>query len=142
MIEQFTLVSALLAGLFGGVHCAGMCGGIVSALSINVNSDLSTTQKHRSNKFLILLFYNLGRITSYSVAGLLLAGTGWWLTNWFFINKAQLILQLVAAVMMLLLGLYLANWSQLLTILEKPGKLIWKCIEPFGRRYIPVTRTH
>ncbi len=140
MIEQFTLVSALLAGLFGGVHCAGMCGGIVSALSMNVNPDATATQKNTPNKFLILLFYNLGRISSYSLAGLLVAGVTWWLANWLFINKAQLILQLIAAIVMLLLGLYLANWSRLLTLLEKPGNVIWKRIEPYGRRFIPVSR--
>jgi len=135
MTDELTLFAALIAGLLGGVHCVGMCGGIVSALSMNVNSE--SAQK---NKYLILLSYNLGRLISYSLAGLLAGGVGWWLANWVFINKAQIILQIIAALVMLLLGLYLANWSRLLSILEKPGSIVWKRIEPYGRRYIPVSR--
>jgi len=135
MTDELSLLSALIAGLVGGVHCVGMCGGIVSALSLNVEP----TSKPAQNKFLILVFYNIGRITSYSVAGLLIGGVGWWLANWIFINKAQMVLQFIAAIFMLLLGVYLANWSRLLTLLEKPGSFIWKRIEPYGRRFIPVT---
>ncbi len=158
MIDEFTLLGALLAGLLGGVHCAGMCGGIVSALSINIklpplisgskskiisNNSLpsaTTTVNLTQHKFLILTFYNIGRICSYTLAGVLVGGIGWWLANWLFINKAQIILQMFAALFMLLLGLYLANWSSLLRFLEKPGSVIWRRIEPYGRRFIPVTR--
>ena len=35
MIE-LSLLTALLAGLLGGVHCVGMCGGIVAAFSFLV----------------------------------------------------------------------------------------------------------
>ncbi len=149
MVDEFTLFSALLAGLLGGVHCAGMCGGIVSALSINVklpsidsklDSGLDAGIKFAQHKFFIVLFYNIGRISSYTIAGVLIGGVGWWLSNWIFINKAQLILQFIAALFMLLLGLYLANWSHLLRFLEKPGSVIWKRIEPYGRRFIPITK--
>jgi sulfite exporter TauE/SafE len=146
MSDELTFLSALIAGLLGGVHCAGMCGGIVSALSMNVNLTTVSSSSNKvvlkpSNTFLILFFYNIGRISSYSLAGLFVGGVGWWLTNWVFINKAQIVLQIIAAIFMLLLGLYLANWSRLLSKLEKTGSILWKYIEPFGRRFIPVTRS-
>ncbi|MFV2059199.1 MAG: sulfite exporter TauE/SafE family protein [Gammaproteobacteria bacterium] len=148
MSDEFTLLGALIAGLLGGVHCTGMCGGIVSALSMNVNVTANVniktrkkTDSEKSNNFLILLFYNFGRISSYSLAGLFAGGVGWWLANWVFINKAQMILQIIAALFMLLLGLYLANWSRLLSLLEQPGSILWKRIEPYGRRFIPVRRS-
>jgi len=156
MTDELTLLSALIAGLLGGVHCAGMCGGIVSALSLNIsdikNTDLNTDnsklgQKPSANvqvaskKIQFLVAYNLARITSYSIAGLLMGGVGWWLSNWVFINKAQMILQIIAALFMILLGLYLANWSKVLVYLEKPGNSIWKRIEPLGRRFIPIKKT-
>jgi len=142
MTDEFTLLSALIAGLLGGVHCAGMCGGIVSALSMNVDitPDLNVLNKSKKKNFLLVVFYNLGRISSYSIAGFFVGGLGWWLANWVFINKAQIILQLIAALFLLLLGLYLANWSSLLTLLEKPGTRFWKYIEPYGRRFIPIKR--
>ena len=52
---------AVVTGLLGGVHCAGMCGGIVSALA--------TGPKAAVKPWPIHLCYNLGRIASYAVAG-------------------------------------------------------------------------
>ncbi len=54
---------AFLAGLAGSVHCLGMCGGIVAALSMTgrcgtLNSRIASQ-----------LFYNLGRISTYALLG-------------------------------------------------------------------------
>ena len=35
------MLSAFVVGLLGGVHCAGMCGGIVGALSFGLTSTAS-----------------------------------------------------------------------------------------------------
>lgn len=138
MSEQLSILSAMLIGVFGGVHCVGMCGGIVSALSMNVSSDLS---RPTSPRLQILLFYNLGRITSYTVAGLLVGGLGWWTSHWLFINQAQQVLQVVAAIFLILLGLYLANWWRVLARFEKAGTFLWSRLEPYGRQFIPVTKS-
>ncbi len=66
---EFTIISAFLAGLLGSLHCIGMCGGIVSALSLGVDK-----QATQVTKFLMLLSYNVGRISSYIIAGMLLGG--------------------------------------------------------------------
>jgi sulfite exporter TauE/SafE len=54
---------ALSAGLVGSVHCLGMCGGIVAALSL--------TRSHGTlrTRFISQVFYNLGRITTYTLLG-------------------------------------------------------------------------
>ena len=71
MQTELTLLSAFLLGLFGSVHCVGMCGGIVGALTLG----LSDTVRQSSWRMLpYLLSYNLGRIASYAVAG---AALGW-----------------------------------------------------------------
>lgn len=57
---------AFLTGLLGSAHCIGMCGGIVGALSLTPDGRSSGVSFH--------LFYNLGRILTYSLIGLL---TGW-----------------------------------------------------------------
>ena len=62
MNESLPLLAALTAGLLGGVHCVGMCGGIVGALSLAM-------PEKQGPKLPILLSYNTGRITSYVVAG-------------------------------------------------------------------------
>ena len=38
-MENFSYISAFLLGLMGAVHCIGMCGGIVGALSMSGSAD-------------------------------------------------------------------------------------------------------
>ncbi|RMG54862.1 MAG: hypothetical protein D6717_08910, partial [Gammaproteobacteria bacterium] len=64
------LLSAFLVGLLGGVHCVGMCGGIVGALSLGARPGAGRP------RWGLLLDYNLGRIASYTVAGALMGGIG------------------------------------------------------------------
>ena len=53
-----------LMGLIGSVHCIGMCGPLVMAIPIS----------HQSNfqKWVSILLYHFGKISSYSVLGILL----------------------------------------------------------------------
>ncbi len=39
---------------------------------------------------------------------------------------------------MILLGLYLAGWPGLLSRVERAGGVLWRRIEPLGRRLLPV----
>jgi sulfite exporter TauE/SafE len=68
----------------------------------------------------------------------LLGGVGWLAANWSGLYQVQLGLQVVAALFMVVLGLYLGGWWQGLTVLERVGGVAWKRIEPLGRRYLPV----
>jgi sulfite exporter TauE/SafE len=54
---------AFSAGLVGSVHCIGMCGGIVAALS------LTRPDGGMGSRVLGQVFYNLGRITTYTLLG-------------------------------------------------------------------------
>src|SRR4051794_8135137 len=65
------LVSALILGLLGGGHCLGMCGGLMGALT------LAIPPEQRGHRLRLLFAYNLGRILSYTCAGLLLGLAGW-----------------------------------------------------------------
>ncbi|WP_337102952.1 sulfite exporter TauE/SafE family protein [Paenibacillus sp. YIM B09110] len=56
----------VLTGLFSAPHCIGMCGGIVSTVSLQ-----STVSARRS-----MLLYNAGRITSYTVLGAVMGAVG------------------------------------------------------------------
>ena len=70
-MHEFSLLSAFLVGLLGAVHCAGMCGGVVTALSFST----APVSPQRMRGY--LLAYNLGRISSYALAGALAGGVGW-----------------------------------------------------------------
>ena len=131
-MEYFAI---FLAGLFGGVHCVGMCGGIVSVLGLNISP-----QKNQSPLSLlpILLGYNLGRISSYMLAGAIMGGISASVLSLRDLHQYQVILSDFAALFMIVLGLYLANIWRGLSKVEYLGKTLWKYIEPFSRRFIPV----
>lgn len=129
------LFPAFLIGLTGGVHCFGMCGGIVGALTLG----LPATPGHAwRSRLPYLLAYNLGRILSYVAAGALAGGIGTWTAHLLSIHHAQLGLQILAGLFMILLGLYLAGWWSALRRLERAGGVLWRRIEPWGRRFLPV----
>ena len=132
MQEQISYFSAFLVGFLGVVHCAGMCGGIIGSLSLSQVSDT------RVQKLSILLSYNLARILSYAIAGGLMGSVGWFASSWLEIHYAQGVLQLIAGLFLLALGLYLGGWWFGLNQVEQLGGLFWKKIEPVGRRLIPV----
>lgn len=124
-------IAAFLVGLLGGVHCVGMCGGIVSALTIGLNN-------HRSFNFALHAAYSVGRIISYAIAGAIMGGLGVMLAGFLPVHVAQHMLLALAGVFMILLGLYLGGWWAVLTYVEKLGGFLWKRIEPLGRKYLPV----
>ncbi len=131
------LLSAFLVGLLGSTHCLGMCGGIVSALTLGLRADI-----RRSPWTLApyLLAYNTGRIASYAIAGGLAGTLSAQLFGLASPTQAGWIARLVSAGFMIALGLYLAGWWPGLQQLEKCGGVLWRHIEPLGRRFLPVDR--
>ncbi|OEC36375.1 hypothetical protein SAMN05216600_101472 [Pseudomonas cuatrocienegasensis] len=123
------LLSALILGVLGGGHCLGMCGGLMGALTLAIPAE------HRGRRLQLLLAYNLGRICSYALAGLLLGLAGWALAS----SPAALALRVVAGLLMIVMGLYLAGWWSGLTRIEALGRGLWRFIQPLTRRFMPVT---
>jgi uncharacterized protein len=125
------LLSALILGLLGGGHCLGMCGGLMGALT------LAIPPERRAQRFRLLLSYNLGRILSYGVAGLLLGLAGWALAS----SPAAIVLRVLAALLLIAMGLYLAGWWSGLTRIEAVGRGLWRHVQPLTRRFMPVDST-
>lgn len=124
-MSEATLFAVFLAGLLGGGHCAGMCGGIVGALSQQQRARLS-----------LQLAYNGGRIAGYGVAGALAGALGG-LVLVQDILPLQLVLYGFANLILVLVGLYLAGWSRLVTRLEALGRQLWRGISPVAGRFLP-----
>ena len=135
MNTELNYLSAFLVALLGGVHCFGMCGGIVGALTLGLADD---ARRRFTATLPFLLAYNAGRITSYTVAGLLAGGLGGWAAGLTSVRYGQEILMLIAALFMIALGLYLGGWWQGLSRLEQAGGRLWRYLEPAGRRLLPV----
>ena len=125
-----SFLAAFLIGLSGGAHCFGMCGGIVGALTLGLPA---TLDRPLLGRLPFLLAYNLGRLLSYVVAGMLAGGVGAWATHLMSVHQAQLTLQILAGLFMILLGLYLAGWWMGLARVEQAGGRLWRRIEPLGR---------
>ena len=123
------LVSALILGLLGGGHCLGMCGGLMGALT------LAIPPEQRGRRLRLLLAYNLGRIFSYACAGLLLGLAGWAVAS----SPAALALRVLAALLLIAMGLYLAGWWSGLTRIEVLGRGVWRHIQPLASRLLPVS---
>ena len=117
-MHEFTYITAFTVGLMGGVHCVGMCGGIVGALSF-----ASQNEKNRTGSSLLtlLLAYNAGRLFSYSIAGGLMGAVGWLVSVWTDIQLIQVLLQFLAGLFMLMMGLYISGWWMGLVKIEKNG---------------------
>ncbi len=124
-----TLLSALLMGLIGSTHCVGMCGGIISTLSTNFSGKTS------NQSFWIQLFYNIGRITSYSFFGLLIGFFSSRLIE--MLPNPHAFSMKVSGVFFILLGLYISQLLNSFKYLELSGQKLWLKIEPFGRKYLP-----
>lgn len=128
-MTEVNLISAFVVGLLGGVHCVGMCGGIVGALSLGLPSQ---------RQLPLLIAYNLGRIGSYTVAGAIMGVMGFYFSALLPVQNAQRVLLAFAGIFMILLGLYLGGWWNLLTRIERLGGRLWRRIEPLGRGLLPV----
>ena len=130
-----SLVTAFLVGLLGGVHCIGMCGGIVATLTAGLPAGRRGTV---SAQVPFLLGYNLGRIAGYTLAGALMGGLGLAALQFLPLHVAQRAMYTVAAMFMIALGLYLGGWWRGLVWIERLGSRLWRRAEPLGRRLLPV----
>lgn len=132
MNGSLTIAAAMLLGLLASGHCVLMCGGISMALGVATAKD-----EHGRPKRLLLLGYQLGRISSYTMAGLLIGTVGGGLIAVLDIERVRLALRFASAAALLLAALVM------LGVLRDPGsaigKRLWSKIAPLGRRLMPVT---
>jgi len=132
MDNTLNLGAAFLIGLLGASHCISMCGGITGALSMAIPPG----SNRQSRLLATLLSYNLGRIFSYGLAGFIMGSFGWLLAE-----QASVIataLRTIAAILLIVMGLYIAGWWKGLVFIEKLGGGLWKIIQPWSKKVLPV----
>ena len=133
---EYSLLFALTVGFFSTLHCLGMCGGIIGALSFSLPQ---AVRQSRWKSLPYLLAYNTGRIVSYAAGGALIGYLGMTVFTTISPRYGHLVLQWLAAVFMLAIGLYLAGWFPRFATVENLGKPLWQKLEPVGRRLLPVS---
>ena len=135
MNDPLTLTSAFLLGLFSTMHCVGMCGGIIGALSLSLPVE---TRNSKPKLFAYVMTYNVGRIISYGTAGLIAGAIGAGVLQSTGIESGHAVLRVIGVMMMVAIGLYLTGWLPQIASVEKIGIPLWKRLEPIGRKLVPV----
>lgn len=133
--DPVSITAAFLIGIFSIVHCIGMCGSIMGVLSLSLPSSI---RENHIKRFSFVSSYNIGRILSYGIAGLIAGAIGAGLFEGSGFSDGHKVLRTLGTVMMIAIGLYLAGWFPQVSYLEKIGVPVWRQIEPFGRKMMPV----
>ena len=130
-MNGLTLGAAFLLGLAASGHCLVMCGGITAALGMAAAKNAEGRTRPA-----ILLTYQAGRIVSYSLAGLLLAGVFGGLVSLLDIESVRRTLRALSA-LALVAGAMVA-----FGFLRDPGagvgRRLWSRLAPLGRSLLPV----
>lgn len=126
------IIAAMLIGLSSSAHCIFMCGGI--AASLTPHKDLSNSSSWRLNGI-----FHFGRLLSYALIGLLF---GFLVISADSVLEIGLWLRLIAGLLLIAMGLYLANIWRGLTHLERLMMPVWRPISAYLKRFMPARRPH
>ena len=128
--KEITVLTALMAGVIGSVHCIGMCGGIVGVISASLKNSKRASMFYWSG-------YHSGRIFSYSVAGFLAGVFGEQIYKLFPMERTHEVGAMISGLFIILLGMHIAGWWRALTKLEVLGARLWQKISPYLLKLLP-----
>ena len=122
-LDLLVLGGALLAGLFGGVHCLAMCGGLAVGFAA----------PRGEGALRQALLLNFGRIGGYALAGALVGAFGSALLGVARLPGLALAMRMLVGAVLLVAALRLlapqrANW------LGKPAAWFWRKLQPLRER--------
>jgi sulfite exporter TauE/SafE len=126
---------AFMMGLFSSIHCIGMCGSTIGTLTLSLSPEVRNNKK---NLFFFVLNYNIGRISSYAMAGAMVGLLGTLLKSPFPDGLAYRAMQLFSGIIMAGAGFYIAGWFPHFAYIERLGARFWRKIEPIGHQLLPV----
>ena len=124
---------AFVAGLLGSTHCLGMCGAVVVLLEAQ-----KPAGRHLDNIARRVL-YNAGRLSFYAVLGALAGASGTMLTAVLGIDLALALLRILAALLVVGLGVSLMLRLPVLEFLERGGARLWRLLNPLLRHVLPIS---
>lgn len=164
-MPELTLFSVFLVGLLGGVHCAGMCGGIAAVLgaagrgaaaaagsagrgpdggagtpaaarTIAIHPPGARAAQARGQPIARLVGYNLGRIVSYAAAGAIAGTLGSTAALVGGLLPVQQAAFVATSAWLIATGLYLAGALGSLAFLERAGRALWRLLAPTASRLL------
>jgi sulfite exporter TauE/SafE len=125
-IDWLVIGGALLSGLLGGAHCAAMCGGIATGLSVR-----------QRGGWWVALQPNLGRVAGYVLAGAIVGGFGHALLDFARMPQLALALRASVGVVLVVAALRLLDRHGHLGFLRAPGGRLWQWLRPLQRGLLP-----
>lgn len=129
------IASAWLMGFLGSSHCIVMCGGVVATAC----TALSLRKPERpAPQVRFALAFNGGRITSYAIAGAVAGSIGAAAGSTGIFGESRLVLRVVAGIVMLLVGLYVAGVGGALKWVERAGRPVWQRLQPWALRLVSI----
>lgn len=131
MTSILTIGAAWLLGLVASGHCVLMCGGISAALGMATSRN--TDGKLRMS---LLIAYQAGRTTSYSIAGLLLGGALGGVVSLLNVDGVRLALRALSAAALFLAALAVFRRRAVPGL--GMGARLWTRLAPLGRKLLPV----
>jgi len=134
------LLPVFIAGLAGSVHCAGMCGGIVSAFSVGAppRAAARVIPIARAGQAAHVLSYNTGRIASYMLAGAIAGGLAGSVASLAPMASLQMAGYWMANLMLAAIGLYLMDAWRGLARIEAAGGVLWRGVQPLIKPLVPM----
>ncbi len=131
-ISEFSFLGGMVLGFASTLHCAGMCGGIATSLT------LMFAPQSAMDRARILMLAQAGRVTSYMAAGAILGYFGSELYTSFNQAGAFRVLQWFGAVVLIWLGLTFAGLMPMPSVVDR---LIARISAAIGRVLAPLRRS-
>jgi len=129
-LDWLVLGGALLSGVLGGAHCAAMCGGIATGLSVQ-----------QRGGWWVALQPNLGRVLGYVLAGAIVGGFGHALLGFARLPALGIGLRSAVGIVLIVAALRLLDRRGRLTFPGTTGGRLWQWLRPLQRRMLPADTT-
>ena len=122
--------AAFITGLLGSAHCLGMCGGISGLFAVNVSVQALKQQFSKA------VAYNVGRVATYAVLGIIVALLGKGAVG--SIPYLAAPVRLASGALIILVGLQVAFGWRVLSVVENAGAALWRRVAPSAKGLVPV----
>ncbi|WP_201583739.1 sulfite exporter TauE/SafE family protein [Psychrobacter jeotgali] len=123
------LIAAFMMGFLGSPHCLGMCGGLVAAFSLSMK-DVSPAKRRR-----LIATYHFGRLTSYSVLGLIAGIVGTTVLE--PLMKGNSTPRILLGLVLAFVGITMLG-APFLAKLERVGMRFWQFLSPVRQKVFPL----
>ncbi|MEM7611526.1 MAG: sulfite exporter TauE/SafE family protein [Pseudomonadota bacterium] len=130
MMHETLIAAAFVAGFAGSGHCLGMCGPIVGLMESTPLDRLSPAARRTG--------YQLGRLIFYVSLGSFAAFASATITQPMGVQHVTMLLRILAAVILMLIGVKLVLNRDSLKFLDRAGRRLWQLLSPLTRHVLPM----